>query len=216
MSCTKIQSNIETFCMPNWHEVTYINLKFPSHTQSHTEACRFLHYFAKSYTFQDLLLNTPRDILIFVWDLVSRCWSSAQCSPEFPKQIIWAKPHPKPIRQKTYFESTLNHQIQPNPQKLQPLSLTDVTRESCFALLVQWLSHKHPQKERLKAQVSPTQPAFALILDELLIPLSPWDFLVGYLSIWCPASIGMLMDDLQGNVKGWWRQLPNSRKHRWF
>lgn len=51
----------------------------------------------------------------------------------------------------------------------------------------------------------------ALILDMLLIPLLPWDFLVGYLSVWCPTSIEMLMDDLQGNVKEWWRQFPNSR-----
>lgn len=56
MSCTKVQSNIETFQMPNWQEVAYINLKFPSHTRSYTRAVDF-------YT----TLQNPTHSKIYSW-----------------------------------------------------------------------------------------------------------------------------------------------------
>lgn len=151
MYCTKgkIQSDMETFQMPNWQEVVYINLIFPSHTGSYMRAIGFCtvlqsptHLNISSWTHSETsssLYNRPcLQVLIFspVQSRICKAGSVSQATT-------------KSIRQKTYLESTLNHWILPNPQKLQPLSLTVVTRESCFALLIQWLSHKHPQKQKL-------------------------------------------------------------------
>lgn len=160
MSCTKgkIQSNTETFQMPNRQEVAYINLKFPSHARGYMRAVGFytaLQNPAHSKICSSTHPETPSS-------LHNRpCLQVPAFSPMQPR-ICKADNPSQATPQMHQAENVLGvHWIAEFNQTHRNYSLyhSDVTRESCLALLTRWLSHKHPQKQRLEAQVSPPQPA---------------------------------------------------------
>lgn len=150
-----------------------------------------------------LLKGPPLQVILFCPR------QSRVCRAGNPSQTM-----PKSHQAEKILEEHWSTEFNQTQRNYRPLSFIDATRESCFASFIQWLTHKHPQQQRLKPQVSPTSTAYPFLLDiqvKLLLAFSPSNFLFGFLSIWCLTSIRMMMDDPQGNVRGWWRQFPNSR-----
>lgn len=145
-------------------------------------------------------------------DLLSRYFSFAQGSLEFAEWVTQAKPRPKATKQKIHLEHTeALSSTKPTETTTSIIHWHDQRKPLCIAYPV---TNKNTLGSRDWSPRSPPPKLRALLLDikvKLLLAFSPWNFLLGFLSIWRPASKGMMMDDVQGNVKGWWRQFPNSR-----
>lgn len=139
-----------------------------------------------------LLKGPPLQVILFCPR------QSRVCRAGNPSQTM-----PKSHQAEKILEEHWSTEFNQTQRNYRPLSFIDATRESCFASFIQWLTHKHPQQQRLKPQVSPTSTAS---LPPRHSGQTPACFLPFKFPLWILVN---LMSNFHKNDDGW---SPGKRK----